>query len=60
MPEWVRDHDLWEKAKKAAKESGQDKNFAIITSIYKKMGGRIKTSLQKSIDDLKRLLEKKI
>jgi len=26
MPSWVADHDLWEKAKKKAKESGESES----------------------------------
>lgn len=45
MPSWVEDHPTWQKAKEAAlktyKES--DENFyAIVTSIYEKMGGKVK------------------
>jgi hypothetical protein len=44
MPAWVKDHSLWEKAKAQAKKeySEDDANFyAIVTAIYKKMGGGI-------------------
>ncbi len=45
MPAWVKDHDLWEKAKAAAQQSYPDKAeedlWPIVTEIYKKMGGTI-------------------
>lgn len=46
MPEWVKDEDKWEDAKKAFKKSydknpSSDKDWAIVTSIYKNMGGKI-------------------
>lgn len=48
MPSWVADHDLWLKAKQKANEQDIDKSsdsfYAIVSTIYKKMGGRIKRS----------------
>jgi hypothetical protein len=41
-PAWVEDHDLWEKAKAAAAKGGNEENYAIVTTIYKNMGGGIK------------------
>lgn len=44
MPNWVKDDDKWAEAKKAALKtySESDPNFyAIVTSIYKKMGGEV-------------------
>ena len=43
-PDWVEDHDIWEKAKKAADKSDcdDDSYYAVVTSIYKNMGGGIK------------------
>jgi hypothetical protein len=40
---WVKNEKIWKDAKKAYKKSyNNDKNYAIITSIYKKMGGKVK------------------
>jgi hypothetical protein len=48
MPSWVADHDIWSKAKQTAKKQDIDKSsdsfYAIVSTIYKKMGGRIKRS----------------
>lgn len=44
MPAWVKDHATWEKAKAAALKNydESDKNFyAIVASIYEKMGGKV-------------------
>ena len=44
-PDWVENEDIWERAKKEVdKEKYPDENsyYAIITTIYKSMGGRIK------------------
>jgi hypothetical protein len=45
-PDWVEDHDIWEKAKNAADKSDYDDDsyYAVVTSIYKNMGGGIKES----------------
>ena len=45
-PDWVEDHDIWEKAKAAADKSDYDDDsyYAVVTSIYKNMGGGIKES----------------
>lgn len=45
---WVEDEDLWEKAKEAARKSGKydegsEQFWAVVTSIYKKMGGGVKS-----------------
>lgn len=40
-PSWVKDHDIWEKAKQKAAEEGKGDNYALITEIYKRMGGAI-------------------
>lgn len=48
MPAWARDHNIWLRAKKAAlaDHAETDDNFyAIVTSIYKKMGGRVSSSV---------------
>lgn len=45
MPAWVADHDKWERAKKAVHPSNEDSEgsyYARVTTVYKKMGGRIK------------------
>jgi len=46
MPAWVKDHEVWEEAKQAAKQQypslGEtDRFWVMVTSIYKKMHGRI-------------------
>lgn len=41
MPDWVLDDDKWKKAMKIAEEEHKD-DYAYITGIYKKMGGKIK------------------
>lgn len=44
-PDWVVDDDIWEKAKKQVnKEDYPDENsyWAVVTTVYKNMGGRIK------------------
>lgn len=43
MPNWVKDHKIWEKAKKVVKPSKNKKLYwANITTVYKLMGGRIR------------------
>lgn len=46
MPAWVKDEDIWNKARLAfkkqyKKEPKDNTDFAIVTSIYKQMGGKI-------------------
>lgn len=44
-PSWAVDEDLWEKAKKAVgpeDESDYDNYYAVLASVYEKMGGEIK------------------
>lgn len=47
MPSWMKDEGKWSEAKAAAKKQypdlteKDDRFWAIVTSIYKKMGGRI-------------------
>ena len=44
-PSWVADDDIWEKAKKAALKSydeGDEGFWAVVASIYRKMGGEVK------------------
>lgn len=46
MPDWVKDEDKWNDAKKAFKKSYDkepktDKDWVIVTAIYKKMDGKI-------------------
>lgn len=40
---WVKDEDIWQKAKKAARKQGYtgDSLWAVTTHIYKKMGGKV-------------------
>ncbi len=41
---WVEDEDIWNKAKEAAdKNKGTDNYYALVTYIYKEMGGTIKS-----------------
>jgi hypothetical protein len=49
-PSWVKDHDKWEKAKQAAAKEGQPDNYALITEIYKRMGGAINNTFDSSKD----------
>lgn len=45
MPAWVKNDDIWEKAKDRAKaeygDKEDDKFWATVTAIYKKMGGEV-------------------
>jgi len=48
MPSWVKDEDMWEKAKKKVKEIKDKKqeefssnDWGLVTHIYKNMGGKI-------------------
>lgn len=41
-PSWVANEGLWGEAKKAARTSPSDDFYALVTHIYKRMGGRIK------------------
>ena len=48
MPDWIKDENTWKKAIKAFKkqydkEPKDSSDYAIVTSIYKKMGGKIST-----------------
>ena len=40
-PKWVKDEDVWAKAKKAAAKSDSSDKWALTTYLYKKMGGEI-------------------
>jgi hypothetical protein len=45
MPAWVQDEDIWNKAKAAVKRSdysSDDSYWAVVASVYKKMGGGVK------------------
>ena len=45
MPAWVLDEDKWEKAKKIVdRKKYKDDNsyYAVVATVYKKMGGRVK------------------
>ncbi len=51
MPSWVKDEDVWNKAKNAFRDSygnspSSDKDYAILTTIYKNMGGTIASLLK--------------
>ena len=41
-PNWAVNEELWEKAKKAAKGSPAKDKWAVVTHIYKQMGGRVR------------------
>lgn len=43
-PKWVKNEDIWAKAKKAAQKAKPDDLYALTTHLYKKMGGEIKPS----------------
>lgn len=47
---WVGDEDLWEKAKEAVKPDWDkyDEPYAVVASVYQKMGGTIKSKGDKS------------
>lgn len=45
MPAWVKDDDIWEKAKKQASEEGHSDDYGYVTEIYKEMHGRIGKAL---------------
>ncbi len=52
MPKWVENEDIWNKARKTyeeqvgrKKDTFVNKDWAIITTIYKKMGGEIKKKI---------------
>lgn len=38
---WVKDEDIWEKAKEIADKADVDNYWAFVTYMYKKLGGRI-------------------
>ena len=58
MPDWVKDEEKWEKAKKIAKEQGEEDNYSYITGIYKKMGGRIESKENFTMDMVKNFVKK--
>ena len=39
---WVKDEAKWERAKEAARKGGKKTNWAVVTHIYKQMGGTVK------------------
>lgn len=41
---WIKDEDIWEKAKKAVRKSWKKykEPYAVVADVYKKMGGRVK------------------
>ena len=46
MPSWMKDESIWNKAKNAVDRSRyktEDAYWAVVTSVYKKMGGRIES-----------------
>lgn len=52
MPQWLQDEDLWAKAKQIAVSENRENDYAYITGIYKKSGGRIahkKKNLKKAM-----------
>ncbi len=55
----ILDEDIWQKAKKAAGK-GNEKNYDMISHIYKKMGGKYsQKTVKKSTDKLATLLKAK-
>lgn len=51
MPAWVEDDDIWEKAKKEVsrdKYTDDDSYYAVVTTVYKNMGGKIKNKKSSS------------
>ena len=58
MPDWVVDEDKWNKAKQVADEQGHRDDYAYITGIYKKMGGRIKSQEGFSMSIVKNFVKK--
>jgi len=52
MPEWVTDENTWNKAKASyikayGKEPKNEKEWAVVASIYKKMGGKVESKVEK-------------
>ncbi len=41
-PSWMMDEPIWKKAKEAVGPGNDDKHWATVTEVYKKMGGRVK------------------
>lgn len=62
MPAWVADEAIWEKAKAKAREgkgvdeAEGDKFYALVTAIYKKMGGRMQKHANLNKSELSLLL----
>ena len=56
MPDNILDEDKWTMAKKIAGKEGQKDNYAYISGVYKKMGGRYKKTekLNKLYESIKR------
>lgn len=50
MPSWVKDEDIWEKAKKEVDFSKYDEPYAVVTEVYKNMGGEIGKKESKQAD----------
>ena len=51
-PSWVEDEDIWAEAKKSALKNYKEDDegfYAIVTSIYKKMGGKVKDVKQNAL-----------
>jgi DNA-directed RNA polymerase subunit RPC12/RpoP len=62
MPDWVKDEDKWNKAKKLADEQGHKDEYDYITGIYKQMGGEIKSkesAIKRAINKSVRVLVEK-
>ena len=60
MPEWMRDEEIWQRAKAQAhkqypglEKENSGKFYSIVTTIYKSMGGRIKGQGQGSISKVR-------
>ena len=40
-PSWMKDESIWQKAKESVGKKDGDYNWAEVTAVYKKMGGRV-------------------
>lgn len=51
MPDWVKDKDKWERAKEEVDFSKYDEPYAVVTEVYKNMGGEIKKKSKVASED---------
>ena|GEM_PF-4033813 len=62
-PSWVADEVIWEKAKTAAKKTYDEDDAAfwpVVTTIYRKMGGEVRSTAKKQEDDVSDAAKNKI